>query len=148
MKYLIFVPFLILTTAGTSYAEDWPQWQGPDRTNVSRETGLLQTWPAGGPKLLWAFREAGAGYSGPAVVGDRLYTMGADEKNEFLYALDLKTQKKVWSTPFADRFKGDMRGGGPRGTPTVDGDLVFGIGGQGTLVCIKAATGEKVWSKN
>jgi outer membrane protein assembly factor BamB len=130
-----------------AYAEDWPQWQGPDRTNVSKETGLLPSWPSGGPKLLWTFREAGAGYSGPAVVGDRLYTMGADEKSEFIYAIDLKTQKKAWSTEFGTVFK-EGHGNGPRGTPTVDGDLVFAVGGQGTIVCVKAATGEKVWSKN
>src|SRR5205823_8396441 len=97
MKYLIFVPFLILTTAGTSYAADWPQWQGPDRTNVAHETGLLKSWPPGGPKLLWTFREAGIGFSGPAVAGDRLYTMGAENNKEYLYALDLPTQKKLWS---------------------------------------------------
>ena len=40
---------------------DWPQWRGPDRTDVSKETGLLKTWPKGGPKLLWTFEHAGIG---------------------------------------------------------------------------------------
>jgi outer membrane protein assembly factor BamB len=150
MKY----PLLFLTLAltapvppGRPAVGDWPQWRGPDRNDISRETGLLKTWPSGGPRLLWTFREAGAGYSGPAVVGDRLYCMGAEGKTESLYALDLKTQKKVWSAEVGPLFK-EGHGDGPRGTPTVDGDLVFGIGGQGTLLCVKAATGEKVWSKN
>src|ERR1700676_3519355 len=78
-------------------AADWPQWRGPDRTDVSRETGLLPSWPDGSPRLLWTFRDAGAGYSGPAVVGDVLYTMGAEGKTEYLYCLDTKTLKKTWS---------------------------------------------------
>ncbi len=146
MKFtLLLLTFLLIPVC--AFADDWPQWQGPDRTNVSKETGLLPSWPAGGPKLLWTFRDAGVGYSGPAIIGDRLYTMGADDKTEFIYALDLKTQKKLWSTAIDARFKNGY-GDGPRGTPTVDGDLVFGLGGQGTLICVKAATGEKVWSKN
>jgi outer membrane protein assembly factor BamB len=132
---------------GRPVVGDWPQWRGPDRTDISKETGLLKSWPSGGPRLLWTFRDAGAGYSSPAVVGDRLYTMGADDKTEFLFAIDLKTQKKAWSAEIAPRFP-HAKGNGPRGTPTVEGDLVFGIGGQGTLVCVRAATGEKVWSKD
>src|SRR5262245_51260015 len=63
-------------------ATDWPQWRGPDRNGISQEKGLLQTWPKGGPKLLWTVEDAGIGFSGPAVVGDRLYTMGSDGKME------------------------------------------------------------------
>src|SRR5438309_145552 len=71
--------------AGTlaALAADWPQWRGPDRTDVSRETGLLTTWPKGGPPLLWKYGNAGIGFSGPAVVGDRLYTMGARGETEY-----------------------------------------------------------------
>jgi outer membrane protein assembly factor BamB len=147
MKKFTLLLLTLLLAVPFATADDWPQWQGPDRTNVSNETGLLQTWPSGGPRLLWTFRDAGAGYSGPAIVGDRLYTMGADSKTEYLYALDLKTQKKVWSTELDRRYKND-RGDGPRGTPTVDGDHIFAISGEGMLVCIEAATGKKVWSKS
>src|SRR5437660_1464002 len=111
-------------------AADWPQWRGPDRGDVSKETGLLPAWPEGGPKLLWTFREAGAGYSGPAVVGAVLYSMGADAKTENLYALDTKTLKKLWDAEIAPVFT-DGHGDGPRGTPTVDGDRVYGLGAQG-----------------
>ena len=75
-----------------------------------------------------------------------LYCMGADDKTEFIYAVDLKNQNKKWSTPIGPR-KGLDHGDGPRGAPTVDGDLVFGIGSQGNLICVKADTGEKVWEK-
>ena len=128
-------------TAGT-----WPQWRGPNRDDVSKEKGLLAEWPKGGPKLLWTFDDAGTGYSGFAVVGDRMYTMGADEKTEYLFALDLKTRKKLWSAEIGPRFSNGY-GDGPRGTPTVDGDSVFALGGQGFLVCVKTGTGDKVWTK-
>ncbi len=65
--------FLFAVWAATAQAADWPQWSGPDRDDVSKETGLLKSWPDGGPKLLWTFRSAGVGYSGPAVVGATLY---------------------------------------------------------------------------
>lgn len=128
-------------------AADWPQWQGPDRTNVSKETGLLKQWPKDGPKLMWTYREAGIGYSEPSIVGDRLYTMGAEDDKEYLFAVDLKTQKKLWSTPVGKLFVNGW-GDGPRGTPTVDGDRIYAIGGQGNIVCVKADSGEPVWKKS
>jgi outer membrane protein assembly factor BamB len=127
-------------------AGDWPQWRGPDRSGVSQETGLLKAWPDGGPKLLWTFKDAGLGYSGPAVVGDLVYTMGAEDKTEFVLAFNGPTHKKLWSTPVGPLFA-EGHGDGPRATPTVDGDFVYGLGGQGGLICVLAATGEKLWAK-
>lgn len=127
------------------FAADWPQWRGPDRTDVSKETGLLKSWPQGGPRLLWTFTDAGSALSGPAIVGDRLYSMGADDANDCIYALDLNNQRKLWSTPIAGRFANDW-GDGPRSTPTVDGERVFGINGAGVLICVEASSGKKLWS--
>jgi outer membrane protein assembly factor BamB len=130
----------------TARAADYPQWRGADRTDVSNETGLLKTWPKEGPKLLWTYKDAGAGYSGPSVVGDRLYCVGADAKHEFAFALDVKKGEKLWSTDFSPGFTQD-RGDGPRGNPTVDGDHVYVMGGGGQLACLKT-DGTLVWSKN
>src|SRR5262249_32059021 len=80
-----------------STSPGWPQWQGPDRTNVSRETGLLKSWPSGGPRLLWTCTNAGAGFSGPAIVGDRLYHMGGRNGREFLIALDVRQGNELWA---------------------------------------------------
>ena len=84
-----FVPFIFCVSAVALASADWPQWRGPDRDDVSKETGLLKKWPTDGPPLLWTFGNAGQGYSGPAIVGDRLYLMGARGDSEFVYALDL-----------------------------------------------------------
>ncbi len=78
-------------------AADWPQWRGPQRDGVSRETGLLQQWPEGGPKLLWQVTDIGLGYSTPAVVGQRLYLLGNEGMDdEFVESLDIKDGKQVW----------------------------------------------------
>jgi outer membrane protein assembly factor BamB len=128
-------------------ADDWPQWQGPDRTNVSKETGLMRSWPKDGPKLLWTFEKAGFGYSGPAIVGDRLYTMGGRDDTSYVFALDVKSGKEIWATSIGKMFKNSY-GNGPRCTPTVDGDSLYALDAQGELICVETATGKKQWSVN
>ena len=70
-------------------ADDWTQWRGPDRSDISHEKGTLKEWPEEGPKQLWLFKDAGLGYSGFAVVGDTLYTMGSRDDIECLIALNV-----------------------------------------------------------
>src|SRR6187551_2647521 len=65
---------LMLSSASLLLADNWPQFRGPDRTDISHETGLLKQWPASGPKQLWLNKDAGLGYSGFSIVGDTLYT--------------------------------------------------------------------------
>jgi outer membrane protein assembly factor BamB len=134
----------LLALAAAAAAADWPQWQGSQRDNVSRETGLLKDWPEGGPTLAWTFEEAGIGYSGPAVVGDRVYTLGADERQDYVLAIDAGTGKRLWATPVGPYVQNDY-GSGPRCTPTVDGDRLYVLSSAGRLVCLKTS-GEKVWT--
>ena len=137
---------LAIAAAGlTLSAADWPQWRGPRRDGIAAETGLLKSWPAEGPPLVWRAAGAGNGYSSFAVAGNRLYTMGAKGNQEFLLAYDTATGKPVWETPIGARLEQD-RGDGPRGTPTVDGTRVYSITGRGDLSCVDAATGKKVWN--
>jgi outer membrane protein assembly factor BamB len=145
---LIFAAYLCALALPVG-AADWPQWRGPNRDGISKETGLLRSWPQNGPPLVWTYEDAGVGYSGPAVVGDRLFTLGGDGETEYVYALDIQAEKpkKVWSTEVAPLFK-QGRGDGPRGNPTVDGDLLYAIGGQGELICVETATGQRRWHCN
>lgn len=122
----------------------WPQWRGPNRDDVSKETGLLKSWPAGGPKLIWLFKDAGLGYSGPAIVGGKLFTMGARDGEEFLIAVDINSGKELWSAKIGKELKNGW-GDGPRGTPTVDGDRIYAMGGQGTLICAGVDDGKVLW---
>lgn len=127
-------------------ASDWPQWRGPDRTDISKETGVLKQWPEGGPKQVWLNKDAGIGYSGFSVVAGKLFTMGARDGKEFLMALDANTGKQLWCAEIGSLYSNNW-GDGPRGTPTVDGDRVYALGGQGTLVCCDAAGGKLIWKK-
>jgi outer membrane protein assembly factor BamB len=128
-------------------AADWPQWRGPNRDGVSKETGLLKQWPAEGPPLVWKASGAGGGYSSFSVANGKLYTMGLRGEREYVVAFDVATGKEAWSTPHGSAFRND-RGDGPRGTPTVDGDRVYALGGSGDLTALDARTGKIVWSKN
>jgi outer membrane protein assembly factor BamB len=137
---------------GSTDAADWPQWRGPDRSNVSKETGLLKTWPKDGPPLEWIYSNCGVGYSGPAIVGERLYLMGGRDDADHVFALDISTKKvkELWAVKIGPLFtwKGNSWNAGPNATPTVDGKLVFALGGQGILVCVEADSGKEVWRKD
>jgi outer membrane protein assembly factor BamB len=142
---LLRVPAAILavTFASFSSAADWPQWRGPQRDGVSRETGLLKSWPQAGPKRLWTIEGLGAGYSGPAVVGGRIFIAGSEAGNEVLIALEAATGAKLWSAVLGTRTENPW-GDGPRAVPTVDGDTVYALAGTGVLAAVSAADGKVV----
>ncbi len=129
----------------TASALDWPQFRGPNRDDVSKETGLLKQWPEGGPKRVWLFENAGNGYSGFSIVGGKLFTLGTRDGNEILLALDANTGKELW-TAVVGKILTNGWGDGPRGTPTVDGDRVYALGGQGSLICAQIADGKTLWT--
>lgn len=126
---------------------DWPQWRGPNRDGISKETGLLKQWPAGGPRLVWKATGAGGGYSSFSIANGRLYTMGLRGDREYIIAFDVANGKEVWATPHGSAFRND-RGDGPRGTPTVDGERLYALGGSGDLSCLDARTGRTIWTMN
>jgi outer membrane protein assembly factor BamB len=126
---------------------DWPQWRGPNRDGISKETGLLKQWPTEGPPLVWKAKGAGRGYSTLAVSGGRLFTMGLRGEREFVIAFEVATGKEAWATAHGGAYR-DSRGDGPRGTPTVDGNNVYALGGNGDLSCLDARTGRIVWAMN
>ena len=136
-----------LASAQQPAPKEWSQWRGPSRDGISEETGLLQEWPKSGPPLAWRSNGVGNGYSSFSTSGGRLYTLGARAGIEYVIALDRATGKKVWETQNGRRFEND-RGDGPRSTPTVEGDRLYVLGGNGDLTCLEHATGKKIWSVN
>jgi outer membrane protein assembly factor BamB len=128
-------------------AGDWPQWRGPSRDGISKETGLLKQWPADGPPLAWKAKGAGTGYSSMSIAQGRLYTMGLRGDREYVIAFDVATGKEVWATINGKAYRDD-RGDGPRGTPTIDGDKLYALGGNGDLSCLEARTGRVLWQMN
>ena len=141
------VAVLILSGSVTVFAADWPQWRGPNRDGLSTETGLLTSWPAGGPRVEWRAKGLGEGYSTVAVAGGRVFTQGQSGNQEFVLALDAKTGSRIWLTATGRSFR-ESRGNGPRGTPTIDGDRLYAMAADGLLSCLDAATGKSIWSQN
>lgn len=127
-------------------SKDWPQYRGVNRDGISTETGLIQTWPAEGPKLLWK-APIGDGYSGIAVSNGRLYTMFSQGDDELVACFDAASGKEIWRYKLDSNYINDQ-GNGPRGTPTVDGDIVYVLGAQAMLAALSAADGTKVWDHN
>ena len=127
--------------------DDWPQWRGPNRDGISAEKGLLKTWPTGGPPLAWRASGAGEGYSSFAVSQGRLFTLGARGGNEQVLAFDTATGKPLWQHAHCRAFDNDM-GGGPRATPTIEGDRVYAFGANGDLTVLDAASGKVHWTIN
>jgi outer membrane protein assembly factor BamB len=129
---------------------DWPQWQGPDRTAHSKETGLLKQWPKEGPPLAWKVKGLGGGDSMPSVAKGRIYGMSHRGGNEMVWALSEKDGKEIWAvrTSAAPPQNWPQSKEGPSATPTVDGDRLYVIGLAGNLICLQAADGKVIWQRN
>src|SRR5438128_10931422 len=140
---------ILLATACSLRAADYPQWRGPGRDGISKDTGLLKEWPKDGPALLWKIETLGGGFSTPAVACGKIFINVDKEGKEYAVALDTKNGKEIWSVELGK--VGPNLGPqypGTRSTPTVDGGKVFCLGSDGDLACLDAATGSVKWKKN
>lgn len=154
--------FALLACSTLAIAEDWPQWMGPKRDNVWRETGLLEKFPADGPKVIWRVPVQG-GYAGPAVANGKVFvTDFTSDKNakienfdrktvlagtERVLCLDEKTGKELWKHSWPVSYSISYPAG-PRCTPNVEGDLVYVLGAEGHFLCLNVNDGKVVWSKD
>jgi outer membrane protein assembly factor BamB len=138
---------MVLGSARADVAKDWPQFRGPTRDNVSRETGLLKQWPKDGPPLAWKASGIGDGHSSIAVAGGKIFTSGREGDAVYAFALSEADGKPVWKAKvggLGDSIE-SQGGKGPRSTPTVDGDLVVVEGPAGDVVALGAADGKELW---
>lgn len=124
----------------------WPQWRGPNRDAVSTETGLLQSWPEGGPRRVFAATGMGAGLSSVAVTGGRIYTMGDRRDGQYVLAFNEADGAPLWATRVGGTHVDQY--GGPRATPTVDGALLYAVSTDGDFVALESATGALKWRKS
>ncbi len=140
----------IVLSTQTVFAEDWPQWQGPNRNAVSSETGLLQVWPEGGPRLEWRIEGLGGGDSAPAVAGGRIYGLSNRDGQEIVWALSEANGKELWASSLGEAQPQDVPQSkeGPGGTPTVDGDRIYVIGMSGRIACLDVKAGKILWKKS
>lgn len=129
---------------------DWPQWQGSDRTAVSRERGLLKEWQKAGPPLAWKIKELGGGDSTPSVAAGRILGMSNRGDDEVVWALSESDGSPLWVKRIGPAYKQSRQQSkeGPASTPTVDGELLYVIGMDGNLACLKVQNGDIVWQRS
>jgi outer membrane protein assembly factor BamB len=160
----LFFASTVLSLPSVASANDWPEWLGPNREGVWRETNLVDKFPSGGPPVVWR-QPIGGGYSGPAVAGDFVYVMdrqwalGKDGKpipgnregqkgTERLLCLKVSDGSLVWKHEYDCPYKQLSYNQGPRTTPLMRDGRVYALGAMGDLFCLDAAKGEVRWSKN
>jgi outer membrane protein assembly factor BamB len=133
---------LVLDPAG---AQNWPQFHGPNRDNISTETGLLESWPTEGPALLWTARGLGHGFSTVAIAAGTIYTAGNVADDTVITALDLNGKTR-WQVSNGAAWTKDYPG--TRATPTIDANRLYHQSPLGSLVCLDAETGRRIWQIN
>ena len=131
-------------------ADDWPQWQGPDRNDISKESGLLKEWPKEGPPLAWKITGLGGGDSAPAIAAARIYGMANRGEDEVVWALSEKDGKELWVTRLGPAIKQQTQQSkeGPSCTPTVDGERLYVEGMGGDVVCLQVKDGKVLWQRS
>lgn len=133
-----------LLVATVLAAADWPQFRGPERLGTVAEPELLAAWSEGQPTVVW-HRPIGFGYSAITAVGNRLYTMDADQSQEHVLCLEAETGRTLWKVDVGDFVQAELGDGGPRSTPTVDGGVVFAATSQSRLLALGAEDGGSHW---
>src|SRR5438552_8721922 len=161
LRWMVFI-FLAIGCRSL-WADDWPQWLGPKRDAVWRESGLVEKFPSNGPPVIWRTR-IGGGYAGPAVSKGRVYVMdrqmatgssnpadpfarGTIPGTERVLCLDERNGKVVWKYEYDCPYTMSYPAG-PRATPLVNAGKVFSLGAEGNLLCLNARNGKKVWERD
>lgn len=118
-KMFVSVVVLLVSIANV-YAQDWPQYLGPNRNDISAQKGILRTWPQQGPEVLWTVG-VGVGFGGPVVKGGKVYLLDRDDKvGDKLRCFDLSSGKELWN--FGYEAPGSVQFPGSRSVPTLDGN--------------------------
>jgi len=139
----------LLSCGRAGLAEDWPQWLGPNRDAVWRESGIVEKFPADGPPVRWR-SEIGRGYAGPVVAGGRVYLMDRQTSDggsrERALCLDNTDGKVLWKHEYDCKYTVSYPAG-PRVAPLVSGGKVYTLGAEGNLQCLSSHDGSVVWSR-
>ncbi|MCG6188840.1 outer membrane protein assembly factor BamB family protein [Maribellus maritimus] len=145
MKKLFFL-ILILFFSSNIFAQDWPQFMGPNRNSISPETGILKTWPESGPEVLWTV-DIGIGYGGPVVKDEKVYLLDRDDEvGDIMRCFDITNGNELWS--YSYDAEGSVMFPGSRSVPAVDDKNVYSCGPYGDLFCIDVNMHQPVWRVN
>jgi outer membrane protein assembly factor BamB len=144
MKKIIVIIINLLFLVQLGGAQSFNNWRGPNRDGHYPETNLLKSWPAEGPRMIWAYEKLGAGFSSPVFVNGKIYITGLEGEVGYVYVLSEKGEFQ-WKFPYGNEFFSSYPGA--RSTPVIAGNLLYMATGHGELVCLNIETGQKVWSK-
>jgi outer membrane protein assembly factor BamB len=143
---IIFTAIVSIACLSASFAQDWPQYLGPNRNSTSSQKGILRTWPEKGPEVLWTV-DLGKGFGGPVIKDGKVYLLDrTDEVEDIMRCFDFSNGKELWR--FSYPAPGTAMFPGSRSVPAVDGNYVYSCGHNGDLYCIDINTHKPVWKKN
>jgi WD40 repeat protein len=139
----------LLFAVASVWADDWPQWRGPNRDGIWRETGILESIPSSGLVTRWRAK-VGNGYSGPVVAQGRVFVTDHvfNPEVERVLCFDERTGKELWVHAYPTDYREMEYGNGPRASPTVHDGMVYTLGTQGHLCCLDVTSGGVVWKKS
>jgi outer membrane protein assembly factor BamB len=144
------VVLVTLLSCRPSFADDWPQWRGPQRDGVWRETGIVKKFNK--PQLDIAWRQKiASGYSGPTVADGRVYVTDRvvePKQIERVHCFDAKTGKPLWSHAYDCAYRDVGYDAGPRASVTIDGGRAYSLGAMGHFFCFDADSGKNIWQKD
>lgn len=143
---LLFTAITLFLSMHNVSAQDWPQFLGPNRNSTSPQKGILRSWPAGGPEILWA-ANVGPGYGGPIIKEGKVYLLDRNDKTgDIMRCFDFSTGKELWR--FSYDAPGSIQYPGSRSVPSIDGNRIYSCGPYGNLYCIDVNTHKPIWNKN
>jgi len=143
---LIFNLLFLFVFISEIFAQDWPHYLGPERNSTSPQKGILRSWPASGPEILWT-TNIGPGFGGPVIKDSKVYLLDRDDKTgDIIRCFDFKNGNELWS--YSYNAPGSVSYPGSRSVPAVDGNRVYSCGPYGDLYCLDINTHKPIWNKN
>ena len=136
----------LLALAPVAFAEDWPQWRGPNRNGISQEKGWVDQFPEQGPAIAWK-ATVGLGFSSFVVGNGKLYTAGHAEGSDTVFCFEATSGKPIWKHSYPAELGNKFFEGGTTGSPTLDGNHLYWLSRWGDLFCFDAATGKVIWNR-
>ena len=143
MKHSLIILFALYSSCVA--AQDVIQWRGIDRTGIYQETGLMKSWPANGPELLWHFDKLGEGHSSVAIANNKIYTTGLVDGKGHIFVFDMDGKllnKKEYGSEWSESYNG------ARGTITISEGQLYVYSGTGNLTCFDENSLNVIWKKN
>ncbi|HBH85387.1 MAG: hypothetical protein A2X04_14370 [Bacteroidetes bacterium GWF2_41_9] len=143
---LLLISGVLFACISNVCAQDWPQYLGPSRNSTSPQKGILRSWPASGPDLLWT-TNVGPGFGGPVIKDGKVYLLDRDDKTgDIMRCFDFNNGKELWR--YSYDAPGSVSYPGSRSVPAIDGNRVYSCGPYGDMYCIDINTHKPIWNKN